>query len=61
MKVNIIGLFDAMADLFREPREAIPWGMTAKEKDELLLKPGKAPAAKKKHRKMVEQSRRKNR
>ena len=56
---NIIGLFEAMADIFNKPK-AVPWGIKAKEKD-AVLKPTKAPAAKKKHRKMVGQSRQKNR
>lgn len=58
--MNIIGLFDTMVALFKEPQKATPWRFVAREKDE-LLKPGKAPATKKKHRKMVQESRRKNR
>jgi hypothetical protein len=58
--MNIIGLFDELVFLINEPRKAVPWGIRAKEKGE-LPKPGKASAAKKKHRKVVKESRRKNR
>jgi len=56
--INLLGLYEKLTELLNKPR--IPWGMTAKGKDE-LKKPGKAPAAKKKHRKMVQKSRRGNR
>ena len=58
--INLIGLFDTMVDLFNKPRTAVPWRIKAKKKDE-LLKPAKATAAKKKHRKAVQASRRRNR
>ena len=58
--IILVGLYERLFELFSGPKEAIPWGIKAKEKDK-LLKPGKAPAAKKRHRKMVEQSRRRNR
>lgn len=58
--INLVGLYEKLAELFSGPREPIPWGIKAKEKDE-LTKPGKAPTAEKKHRKMVERSRQKNR
>lgn len=58
MGFNLIGLQEATAKLFNGSR-SIPWGIQAKAKDK-LLKPGKAPAAKKKHRLMVQASRKRN-
>jgi hypothetical protein len=58
--INLVGLYETLSELFNRPRKPVPWGIKAKKKDE-LLKPGKAPAAKKRHRKMIQESRRQNR
>ena len=59
--MKIHGLVSAMTELFiNAKRVPAKWGMTAVEKDE-LKKPGKADAAKKRARKVVEASRRGNR
>ena len=58
--INLVGLYEKLIEFAGRPKKPIPWGLTWKGKDE-LQQPGKAPAAKKKHRKMVQESRRKNR
>jgi hypothetical protein len=59
-ELTIAGLFGAMAEVYETSKAVpIPWGMAAVEKDQ-LRKPGKASPAKKKARKRVEASRRKN-
>lgn len=59
--INLLGLHEKPAGLAKTlVKPVIPWGMTAKGKDE-LKKPRKALAAKKKQRKMVQGSRRGNR
>jgi len=54
--INLLGLHEKLAELLNKPR--IPWGITARDE---LKKSSKAPAAKKKQRKMVQGSRRGNR
>ncbi len=58
--MKLIGLHDALRKLAKAPKVAIKWGIKAKESSERLQqKP--APAEKKKHRKAVEASKRRNR
>ena len=58
--ITLVGLYEKLSEVFSGSKAAIPWGITAKEKDE-LRKQGKATAAKKKHRRMIQESRKKNR
>lgn len=58
--INLVGLYEKLVELAAGSRKPFSWGFTAKERDK-LKKPGKALAAKKKHRKVVEASRRRNR
>jgi hypothetical protein len=59
--MKIGGLVKAMADIFMTAKQTpMKWGITAVEKDK-LRKPGKASPGKKKQRKEVNASRRRNR
>ena len=58
--IRLGGLHEKLFEVFSGSKAAIPWGITAREKDE-LRKPGKASTAKKKQRHMVQESRKKNR
>ena len=58
--IRLVGMYEKLSEVFSGSRAAIPWGIDAKEKDE-LRKQGKASAAKKKQRRMVQESRKKNR
>ena len=58
--ITLVGLYEKLSKIIHEPADPTPWGIDAKEKDE-LRKSGKASAAKKKQRRTVQESRRRNR